>query len=197
MASALTVEHYTTECFVKCAQVILSARLPPKPNALPDKRSSRWVRPRHPNCPAHELVSTPRGASCRLPRPCWTHVTAYQMTCHFVQLTRSPLLSLPAPVVLPASPSSCWRWASPKAPAPRSTYGARTRRSRWSSRCVKRLVLPAGAAGTLARPARSCLPPRGAATACRLHVQSASLKPPSLPVSSIILQFSTIPFSPA
>jgi hypothetical protein len=45
MAERLTIEHYVGECTLKCAQVILAARIPRKSSAVPpvDKRSGRWV----------------------------------------------------------------------------------------------------------------------------------------------------------
>ena len=45
MAEWLTIEHYVGECTLKCAQVILSARIPRTKCATeaPEKRSGRWV----------------------------------------------------------------------------------------------------------------------------------------------------------
>lgn len=44
MAERLTIEHYVGECTLKCAQVILAARIPRKdaPNAPGERRSGRW-----------------------------------------------------------------------------------------------------------------------------------------------------------
>jgi hypothetical protein len=45
MAERLTIEHYVGECVLKCAQVVLAARMPRAPGveAPIDKRSGRWV----------------------------------------------------------------------------------------------------------------------------------------------------------
>ncbi|WIA19787.1 hypothetical protein OEZ85_005698 [Tetradesmus obliquus] len=44
MADRLPIEHYIEECFVKCAQVILGARIfqSDQSKPAPDKRSARW-----------------------------------------------------------------------------------------------------------------------------------------------------------
>lgn len=40
----LTIEHYVGECTLKCAQVILAARIPRKNNVeATERRSGRWV----------------------------------------------------------------------------------------------------------------------------------------------------------
>jgi hypothetical protein len=46
MADRLPIEHYIEECFIKCAQVVLGARIFQSDQAkpAPDKRSARWVR---------------------------------------------------------------------------------------------------------------------------------------------------------
>lgn len=42
MADKLTIERYIAECFVKCANVVLSSRVYNGSRAAPDRRSSRW-----------------------------------------------------------------------------------------------------------------------------------------------------------
>ncbi|KAF6256683.1 autophagy-related protein 13-domain-containing protein [Scenedesmus sp. NREL 46B-D3] len=44
MADRLPIEHYIEECFIKCSQVVLGARIfqPDQSRPAPDKRSARW-----------------------------------------------------------------------------------------------------------------------------------------------------------
>lgn len=59
MADRLTIEHYVGECFIKCAQVVLSSRIyapvagPPRPA---DRRASRWVSKQAHRCPASNVA---------------------------------------------------------------------------------------------------------------------------------------------
>ena len=43
MTEKLGIETYISECFVKCAQVVLSSRIYCASPVVPDKRASRWV----------------------------------------------------------------------------------------------------------------------------------------------------------
>jgi hypothetical protein len=59
MADRLPIEHYIEEFFVKCAQVVLGARIfqPDQSRPAPDKRSARWVRKKHVAVPNKPLAS--------------------------------------------------------------------------------------------------------------------------------------------
>jgi hypothetical protein len=44
MSDKLTIDHYVAECFIKCANVILSSRIYKEAPIAPSRGASRWVR---------------------------------------------------------------------------------------------------------------------------------------------------------
>jgi hypothetical protein len=72
MSDKLTIDHYVAECFIKCANVILSSRVYQGAPIAPSRGASRWVR-RAPRGNAlrgtARLHWTPSRRGALLPRP--------------------------------------------------------------------------------------------------------------------------------